>query len=142
MHFKSEIPSCWLISSIWVSCFEQDGFSCPRSRLRIWSRETGSAVSSRVSACSFSILRLNLVLTRGIPPDVRGGLHLLSLPYPLGSGPSLSGHATMYRWRSLPRVRWHRVSSPQGSSSTGCCLCITIDQLLWASIFLQPLLLV
>ena len=32
-------------------------FPYPRSRLRIWSRETG---------CSFSTLRLNLVLTRGI----------------------------------------------------------------------------
>ena len=35
--------------------------------------------------------------------------------------PSLSGHATAYRWRSLPRVRRHRASQPQGSSSNGCC---------------------
>ena len=28
------------------------------------------------SACSFSILRLNLVLTYGIPPEFRGGVHL------------------------------------------------------------------
>ena len=28
------------------------------------------------SACSFSILRLNLVLTHGIPPDFCGGVHL------------------------------------------------------------------
>ena len=39
---------------------------CPRSRLRNWSRETGSAVPSRVSLL-ISILRLNLVLTYGIP---------------------------------------------------------------------------
>ena len=46
---------------------------CPRSRLRILSRETGSAVSpSRVSLL-ISILRLNLVLTYGIPPEFRGG---------------------------------------------------------------------
>ena len=50
-------------------------FPCPRSRLRIWSRETGSAVSSRVSLL-ISILRLNLVLIYGIPPDFRGGVHL------------------------------------------------------------------
>ena len=50
-------------------------FSCPRSRLRIWSRETGSAVPSRVSLL-ISILRLNLVLTYGIPPEFRGGVHL------------------------------------------------------------------
>ena len=43
--------------------------------LRIWSRETGSAVPSRVSLL-ISILRLNLVLTQGIPPEFRGGVHL------------------------------------------------------------------
>ena len=43
--------------------------------LRIWSRETGSAVLSRVSLL-ISILRLNLVLTYGIPLEFRGGVHL------------------------------------------------------------------
>ena len=38
----------------------------------IWYRETGSAVPSRVSLL-ISILRLNLVLTYGIPPEFRGG---------------------------------------------------------------------
>ena len=45
-------------------------FSCPRACLRIWFRETGSAVPSRVSLL-VSILRLNLVLTYGIPPEFR-----------------------------------------------------------------------
>ena len=46
-----------------------------------------------------------------------------------------------YRLRSLPRVRWHRASSPQGSSSNECCLCITMDQmLLCSSLFPHPLL--
>ena len=35
--------------------------------VRVWSRETGSAVSSRVNLFIL-ILRLNLVLTHGIPP--------------------------------------------------------------------------
>ena len=48
-------------------------FPCPRACLRIWSRETGSAVPSRVSLL-ISILRLNLVLTYGIPPEFRGGV--------------------------------------------------------------------
>ena len=44
------------------------------SRLRIWSRETGSAVPSRVSLL-ISIPRLNLVLlTYGVPPEFRGGV--------------------------------------------------------------------
>ena len=50
-------------------------FPCPRSRLKIWSRETGLAVPSHVSLL-ISILRLNLVLTYGIPPDFRDGVHL------------------------------------------------------------------
>ena len=44
-------------------------------------------------------------------------------PSAIGSDPNLSGHAIAYRWRSLPRVRRHRASSPKGSSSNGCCLC-------------------
>ena len=37
-------------------------------------------------------------------------------PCAIGSAPRLSGHAMAYRWRSLPRVRRHRISKPQGSS--------------------------
>ena len=49
---------------------------CPRSRLRTWFRETGSAVPSRASLL-ISILRLNVVFTHEIPPDFRGGVHYL-----------------------------------------------------------------
>ena len=95
-----------------------------------------------VLACSFSIQTLNLVLTHGIPPEFRGGVHIfLPAPHTIGSVPSLSGHAIAYRLRSLRRVRWHRASSPQGSSGDGCCLCITADQmLLCSSLFPHPLL--
>ena len=44
-----------------------------RACLRIWSRETGSAVPSRVSLL-ISILRLNVVLTYRISPEFRGGV--------------------------------------------------------------------
>ena len=40
----------------------------------------------------------------------------LKPPYAIESVPCLSGHAIAYRWRLLPRVRWHRASKPQGSS--------------------------
>ena len=44
-------------------------------------------------------------------------------PYAIGSVPSLSGHPTACRWRSLPRVRRHRASKPQGTvAPNGCCL--------------------
>ena len=82
------------------------------------------------------------MLTRGIPSDFRGGVHiyLLKLSYAIESVPSLSDRAIAYRWRSLPRVRRHRASRPQGSSSNGCCLCITMDQLICASLFRHPLM--
>ena len=54
----------------------ENQYFCPRSGLRIWSRGTGLAVPSRVSL-PISILRLDLVLTYGIPRDFRGGVHLL-----------------------------------------------------------------
>ena len=42
--------------------------------------EYGLAIRVRpsrpASACSFSILRLTLMLTHGIPPSFRGGVHL------------------------------------------------------------------
>ena len=54
-------------------------------------------------------------------------------PYAIGSVPSLSGHAIAYRWRSLPRVRRHRASKPQGSSERVLPCQVTMDQLIYAS---------
>ena len=48
-------------------------FPCPRSRLRIWSRDTGSAVPSRVSLLTSN--QAELVLTYGIPPEFDRGVH-------------------------------------------------------------------
>ena len=59
---------------------ENEIFPRPRSCLKIWSRETVSAVPSRVSLLN-SILRLNLVLTYGIPPDFRGGVIIYLNPH-------------------------------------------------------------
>ena len=61
-------------------------------------------------------------------------------PHDIGSVPSLPGHVITHRSCSLPRVRRHRISTSQGSSSNGCCLCITMDQLMCASRFPHPLL--
>ena len=71
--------------------------------------------------------------TYGIPPGFRGGVHMKP-PYAIGSVPSLSGHAVAYRWRSLPRVRRHRASKPQGSSERVLPWQITMDQLIFASL--------
>ena len=53
-------------------------------------------------------------------------------PYAIGSVPSSSGHAIAYRWRSLPRVRRHRASKPQGSSKRVLPWQVTMDQLIFA----------
>ena len=55
-------------------------------------------------------------------------------PHVIGSVPSLSGHAITYRWRSLPRVRQHRASKPQGSSERVLPWQVTMDQLIFASL--------
>ena len=55
-------------------------------------------------------------------------------PYAIGSVPGLLGHAFAYRWRSLPRVRRHRASKPQGSSERVLPWQITMDQLIFASL--------
>ena len=47
--------------------------------------------------------------------------------------PSLSGHAIAYRWCSLPRVRRHRASEPQGSSERVLPWQVTMDQLIYVS---------
>ena len=71
-----------------------------RSCLRIWSRETGSAVSSRVSLL-ISTLRLNLVLTYEIPPEFRGGVHLFIYSRP-GSSEVPRNPLTRWDVSSIP----------------------------------------
>ena len=79
-----------------------------------------------VLACSFSIQTLNLVLTHGIPPEFRGGVHIfLPAPHTIGSVPSLSGHAVAYRLRSLQRVvlKVVRVTGAAFASPRTKCYC-------------------
>ena len=50
-------------------------------------------------------IRLNMVLTHGIPPAFLDDGHLFIPPTAIGTVPSLSGHAVAHRWRSLPKAR-------------------------------------
>ena len=77
--------------------------------------------------------RIWCLLTGFLPISAVASIYLFHPPLSVGSVPSLSGRAIAYRWRSLPRVRRHRASKRQGSSSNGCFLCITIDQPICAS---------
>ena len=78
------------------------------------------------------------MLTHGIPPDFRGGVHLfvytairhrVSAQF-IGSRKIVPMAFTA---ETPPALGW--ASSPNGSSNNGCCLCITMDQLMSASIF-------
>ena len=55
-------------------------------------------------------------------------------PHTIGPVPRLSGHASAYRWRSLPRVCRHRASKPQGSSERVLPWQVTMDQLICSSL--------
>ena len=110
--------------------------SCPRSRLRIWSREKdghGSPVPRQpahlhTQAESGAYLRDSSRVPRRRP------FVYLKPPYAFGSVPSLSGHVIAYRWRSLPRLRQDRASKPQGSSERVLPWQVTMDQLIYASL--------
>ena len=94
-------------SPLVVSCTGKMNISLSPFAPEIWSRETGSAVPSRVS----SILRLNLVLIHGfLTISATVSIHLFKSSNAIGSVPSLSGHVIAYRWRSLPIVGRHRAS--------------------------------
>ena len=84
--------------------------------------------SRPASACSFSTLRLNPVLTHGISPDFRGGVHLFIPP---------SGQSRIIRPRISIPMAFTTESPP---AHNGYCLCITMDQSLCASLFPHPLL--
>ena len=107
-------------------------FPCPRACLRIWSRGGFSHPVPRqpahlhTQAESGAYLRDSSRVPRRRP--------FMKSPYAIGSVPSLSGHATVYRWRSLPRVRRHRASKPQGSFERVVPWQITMDQLIFASL--------
>ena len=67
-----------------------------------------------------------MLLTQGIPPAFRGGVHLFIPPTVIiGSESRVCQVAHYLRTDDvycLPQVRRHRTSSPQGSSSKGCYL--------------------
>ena len=88
--------------------------------MRSWPYETGSAARPARARLS-STLRLNLVLTQGLlPPAFRDGviIHLfLSTAIRHRVRPEFIGSRKCVPLRSLPRVRRHMTSSPQGSSS-------------------------
>ena len=79
------------------------------------------------------------LLAEFLPISAAASIYLFKLPYAIGSVPTLSGHANTYRWRSLPRVRRHRASKPQGSFKWLPPWQVTMDPFICAS--LSPIVL-
>ncbi|CAM9231416.1 unnamed protein product, partial [Ascophyllum nodosum] len=106
------------------------------------SRETGSAVPSRVSLL-ISILRLNLVLTHAIPPDFRGGALFIYLNRHTPSGQSRTYRVTQLRTDSV-HCRESAGTGPvvlKVVPVTGAAILqVTMDQSMCASLFPHPLL--
>ena len=97
-------------------------FPYPRSRLKIWPRQTGLAVQSRVSLLILHTQAESGAFLTGFLPICAVASNCLIPSTAVELVPSLSGHTIAYRWRSLPRVHRRRAISPQGSSSNACCL--------------------
>ena len=117
-------------------------FPCLRSRLRIWSRETGSAVPSRVSLpilhtwAESSIIYV--MLSHGIPPDFLGGVHLQHLNCHTPSG--------QYRVYRVTQLRTNGVHCRESAGTGPVALKVvpvtgaafsgfTMDQFMCASLF-------
>ena len=136
------INRVWCQSCSWSAepgkCF----FPCSRLCLRIFGLVRRVRSSRPASACSFSTLRLNPVITHWL-------LSFLSLSA-TASTYTINCHRVRHEFiRSrncvpmalLPSVRWHWVSSPQGSSSNGCCLFrFHHGPILYAPLLQHPLL--
>ena len=76
---------------------------------------SGSTIQSRVSPLILHNQGKSGAYSPGIPPVFRDRQRPHNIPpTAIASVPSLSGHAIVYRRRSLPRVRRHRASSHQG----------------------------
>ena len=97
-------------------------FPCPRSRLRVWSRDSYSAVPSRISLLILHTQAESSVYLRYSTPPSRFPLRFpFELSCAIGLVPSLLGHAI-----ALPMAftteNQHRPSNSQGNSINGSFL--------------------
>ena len=102
-------PTIWFVNPARGQLNNENRFiPCPCSRRSFWSREVGLAVPFRVSLLILYTSAESGAYSRDSSPlsQLRKSMALLS------------------------RVRRHRVDSPQGSSSNGCCrtnFCATLS---------------
>ena len=111
------INRVWLPILLVVSCSGKTEFPlCRRSRLRVWSRELGSAFPSRVSPLVVRPQAESGAYLWDSTPLSRFPLRFpLEPPCAIGLNPSSSGHATALPMAFTTENR-HRPCSSQGSS--------------------------
>ena len=109
---------------------------CPRTCLRIWSRETGSDVPSRVSLLISILSRLNLVLTySGFLPSSAVVASIYETAIRHRVSPEFIGSRNCVPMAfTVPRDRRHRASKLQDSSERVLPWQLTMDQLICASL--------
>ena len=109
-----------------VVAAEQEKRKIPylRSRLGSWSRETGSAVPSRVILLILHIQTELGAYSRDssrFPRRCHSPFIYVTANHHRVSPEFIRSRKMAYRWHSLPRVRRYRASSLQRSSSNECC---------------------
>ena len=115
-------------------------FPCPRSRLRIWFRETVLAVPYLVSRLILYTNTQSGAYSRYSSRVPRRRPYIFASTTHHRASPEFIGSRNCVPIAFTAESPLHRASSPQGSSSNGCCLCITMDQMLLCSLFPHPLL--
>ena len=109
-------------SCLWSAEQGKQNFPCPRSRLRFWSRELGSAVLSRVSPLVLYTQAESGAYLRDSTSPSRFPLRFpLEPSCAIGLVPSLSGHAIALPMAFTTENR-HRASSSQGNAINGVFL--------------------
>ena len=119
----------------------RENFPCSRWRLRIWLRETDLAVPSRVSLLILHTQAESGAYSRDCSRCLRRRPYIFTKAhYRASPGFIGSRNCVPIAFTAESPLAQGQYSS-QGSSSNGCRLCITMDQLLLcASLFPHPLL--
>ena len=119
----------------------REKFHCSRLRLRIWFRETDLAVPSRVSLLILHTQTESGAYSRDCSPCPRRRPYIFTTTHHRVSPGFIGSRDCVSIAFTAESTLAQGQYSPQGSSSNGCRLCITMDQLsLCASLFPHPLL--
>ena len=117
-----------------------DKILCPRSRLRIWFRETGLAIPSRVSLLILHTQAESGAYSRDSSRCPQRRPYIFTTTHHRVSPEFIGSRSCVPMVFTAESPLAQGQYSPQGNSSNGCRLCITMYPfLLCASLFPHPL---